>query len=61
VELYLSEINTLPGFTPISLFPQMAAEGLGGFAAVCQRIVDLAVERHRTRVRHHLTTADLPR
>jgi D-alanine-D-alanine ligase len=59
--LYLSEINTIPGFTPISLFPQMVASGLGDFGAVCRRIVDLAVERHASRVRRHLTTADLPR
>jgi D-alanine-D-alanine ligase len=60
-ELYLNEINTIPGFTPISLFPQMAATGLGDFGAVCRRIVELAEERHARRVRTRLTTADLPR
>ncbi len=60
-ELYLNEINTIPGFTPISLFPQLAADGLGGFAAVCLKIVDLAVQRHAGRVRQRLTAADLPR
>ena len=60
-EIYLNEINTLPGFTPISLFPQMAATGLGSFEAVCLRIVELAVERHDGRVRRRLTSADLPR
>jgi D-alanine-D-alanine ligase len=59
--VYLNEINTLPGFTPISLFPQMAAIGLGGFEAVCLRIVDLAIERHDGRVRRRLTPSDLPR
>jgi D-alanine-D-alanine ligase len=59
--VYLNEINTLPGFTPISLFPQMAAMGLGGFEAVCLRIVDLALERHNGRVRRRLTPSDLPR
>jgi D-alanine-D-alanine ligase len=59
--LYLNEINTIPGFTPISLFPQMAATGLGSFAAVCRRIVELAQERQSARVRIRLTTADLPR
>jgi D-alanine-D-alanine ligase len=57
----LSEINTIPGFTPISLFPQMAATGLGSFGAVCRRIVELAVERHGARVRRRLTPSDLPR
>jgi D-alanine-D-alanine ligase len=60
-ELYLNEINTIPGFTPISLFPQLAAAGLGGFGAVCLKVVDLAVERHAGRVRGRLTAADLPR
>jgi len=60
-ELYLNEINTIPGFTPISLFPQMAATGLGSFGAVCRRIVELAEARHASRVRSRLTTADLPR
>jgi D-alanine-D-alanine ligase len=60
-ELYLNEINTVPGFTPISLFPQVAAAGLGGFGAVCVRIVELAEQRHAGRVRRRLTTADLPR
>ena len=60
-KLYLSEINTIPGFTPISLFPTMAAAGLGDFAAVCRRIVELAQARHASRVRRHLTAADLPR
>jgi D-alanine-D-alanine ligase len=61
-EIYLSEINTIPGFTPISLFPTMPAEAGLDFAAVCLRILDLALERHEARLaRHRLTSADLPR
>ncbi len=60
-KVYLNEINTMPGFTPISLFPQMAATGLGSFEAVCLRIVELAEQRHDGRARRRLTTADLPR
>ena len=59
--VYLSEINTIPGFTPISLFPTMPAEGGYTFEAVCARVVDLAVERHAQRARRQLTAADLPR
>jgi D-alanine-D-alanine ligase len=57
----ISEINTIPGFTPISLFPGMCAQGGYDFAAVCRRIVDLALDRERRRIRHRLTPADLPR
>jgi D-alanine-D-alanine ligase len=59
--IYLSEINTIPGFTPISLFPTMPATGGYDFAAVCERIVDLAIERHAGRVEGRLAPADLPR
>jgi D-alanine-D-alanine ligase len=60
-EIYLSEINTIPGFTPISLFPTMPSEAGLTFTDVCLRILDLALERHARRARHRLTTADLPR
>lgn len=59
--IYLSEINTIPGFTPISLFPTLPAEGGHTFADVCVRIVELALERHAARVRRRLRPADLPR
>ncbi len=60
-QVVVSEINTIPGFTPISLFPTMPAEGGYGFVDVCRRIVELAVERHAARPRTRLTPADLPR
>jgi D-alanine-D-alanine ligase len=59
--IVLSEINTIPGFTPISLFPTMPAEGGYTFGAVCARIVELAIARHSARARRPLTPADLPR
>jgi D-alanine-D-alanine ligase len=60
-EIYLSEINTIPGFTPISLFPTMPADAGLDFTAVCLRILDLALERHAGRARQCLTPGDLPR
>ena len=59
--IYVSEVNTIPGFTPISLFPTMPAEAGLDFTAVCLRIVDLALERHAGRARGPLRPADLPR
>ena len=59
--IYLSEINTIPGFTPISLFPTMPAEAGLDFAAVCLRIIELAIERHRRRAPRRLQPGDLPR
>ena len=49
-DVYLSEINTIPGFTPISLFPTMPAAGGYSFADVCEKVVELAIERHAARV-----------
>jgi D-alanine-D-alanine ligase len=60
-ELVISEINTIPGFTPISLFPTMPAAGGHDFAAVCLRIVELALDRHRQARRAELRPGDLPR
>jgi len=60
-QIYISEINTIPGFTPISLFPTMPAEAGLDFTAVCLRILELALERHQHRVRLRVRPADLPR
>ncbi|MEX1296217.1 MAG: D-alanine--D-alanine ligase family protein [Candidatus Limnocylindrales bacterium] len=57
---YISEINTLPGFTPISLFPRMTAMGGYDFASTCERIVELALERAAARPVLELRPDDLP-
>ena len=58
--LFISEINTIPGFTPISLFPRMTATGGYDFAGTCERIVELAMERHADRPARRLRPTDLP-
>lgn len=48
-EVVLNEINTLPGFTSISMYPQLwKASGLDGEALV-DRLIQLAQERHAER------------
>jgi D-alanine-D-alanine ligase len=59
--LVVSEINTIPGFTPISLFPTLPAEGGLDFTAVCLRILDAAIARHAGRATRRLGPGDLPR
>ena len=44
-ELYLLETNTIPGMTPTSLLPQAAAEAGLPFAALLDRLIELALER----------------
>ena len=44
-EFYCLEANTLPGFTPTSLLPQEAAAIGMSFEDLCERIIDLSVEK----------------
>lgn len=47
--IYLNEINTIPGFTAISMYPKLwEASGLP-FQELVARLIELAVERHRER------------
>ena len=59
--IVVSEINTIPGFTPISLFPTMPSEAGYSFTDVCLRVVELGLERHAQRPTSRLTPGDLPR
>jgi D-alanine-D-alanine ligase len=44
--IYLNEVNTIPGFTTISMYPKMwEASGLP-YAALIDRLITLALERH---------------
>lgn len=46
-KLYVNEVNTIPGFTPISMYPKMwEASGLP-YPALLDRLIQLAFERHR--------------
>jgi D-alanine-D-alanine ligase len=45
-EILVNEINTLPGFTSISMYPKMwEASGLT-YPELVDRLVELAIERH---------------
>ncbi len=47
--LYVNEINTIPGFTEISMYPKLwAASGLP-FPRLLERLIALGFERHRGR------------
>ncbi len=53
--LYLNEVNTMPGFTQISMYPKLwEASGLP-YSRLLDRLIDLAlerkIERDRTRIR----------
>ena len=45
-KLYINEINTLPGFTAISMYPKMWAHSGIDCAQLIDRLIELALERH---------------
>ncbi|MGC9948005.1 MAG: D-alanine--D-alanine ligase family protein [Bryobacteraceae bacterium] len=48
-KLYLNEINTIPGFTSISMYPKMWEQSGLGFSALLDRLIELALERQAAR------------
>ena len=49
--IYLNEINTIPGFTSISMYPKLwEASGIG-FRELIHRLIELALAAHRERAR----------
>jgi D-alanine-D-alanine ligase len=45
-KIYLNEINTMPGFTAISMYPKLwAASGLP-YPKLIERLIELGIERH---------------
>jgi D-alanine-D-alanine ligase len=48
-KLYINEINTIPGFTSISMYPKMWEQAGVPFAELLDRLIDLALDRHRAR------------
>lgn len=46
-EPYISEMNTLPGFTRTSMYPKQAELAGIGFAELIARLIELALERER--------------
>ena len=46
-KIYVNEINTMPGFTTISMYPKLwQASGLA-YSDLITRLIDLAFERHQ--------------
>jgi D-alanine-D-alanine ligase len=51
--LFLNEVNTIPGFTSISMYPKMwEASGLA-YPALLDRLLTLALERHADKQQLH--------
>lgn len=51
-EILVNEINTMPGFTAISMYPKLWEASGVGYPALVDRLIDLAVERHSEKSRN---------
>ena len=51
-QIYINEINTIPGFTKISMYPKLwEATGIS-FSQLLDNLIELALDRHRERNRN---------
>jgi D-alanine-D-alanine ligase len=44
--IYLNEVNTMPGFTRISMFPKLWEATGVPYTELISRLIELALERH---------------
>ncbi|MCX8160227.1 MAG: D-alanine--D-alanine ligase [Candidatus Saccharicenans sp.] len=49
--IYINEINTIPGFTEISMYPRLWEVSGLSFAGLLDRLINLALRRHRLKKR----------
>jgi len=57
--IYLNEINTMPGFTSISMYPKLwKASGIS-YKQLIDRLIALALERHNEKQQTHFTMQTL--
>lgn len=47
--IYVNEINTMPGFTPISMYPKLWAASGVSYGELIDRLIQLALERQQDR------------
>ena len=48
-QYYFNEINTIPGFTSISMYPKMWEAAGVSYSQLIEQLIELAFDRHRQR------------
>lgn len=56
-KIYVNEINTMPGFTSISMYPKLWAASGVEYAALIDRLIELAMERHQEKKKNRYSRA----
>jgi D-alanine-D-alanine ligase len=54
-KLYINEVNTIPGFTSISMYPKMWEHSGLPYPKLLDRLIELAIERHEAKKRLRYT------
>jgi D-alanine-D-alanine ligase len=49
-EIVLNEVNTMPGFTSISMYPKLWAASGVSYPKLIERLIELALERHKEKL-----------
>ena len=45
-EIFINEVNTMPGFTPVSMYPLLWQQTGVSYPELINRLIALAIERH---------------
>src|SRR6202044_2916561 len=51
-KIFVNEINTMPGFTAISMYPKMWAASGVSYPELIDRLIQLGIERHEDKKRN---------
>src|SRR6202030_3314461 len=54
-KIFVNEINTMPGFTAISMYPKMWAASGVAYPVLIDRLIQLGIERHEDKKRNQYT------
>lgn len=58
-KLYINEVNTMPGFTPFSMYPMLFEAAGISYSELIDRLVQLAIERHEDKNRNVVEAEEL--
>jgi D-alanine-D-alanine ligase len=54
-EVLINEVNTMPGFTPFSMFPLLWQHTGVNYSELIDKLIELAIERHEEKQQLHYT------
>ena len=57
--VWINELNTIPGFTRISMYPKLWEASGVSYPELIGRLIELAFERHEDRVRNKQALDDV--